>query len=228
MSTGATPPPPDGPLPAAAADLEQSVHGSPDAVAVLDGRMRVVFWNRAAEKLLGHAGADVRGKVVHDVLRMRDVFGNPLACFCGAWEAVRRGEPVRPTVVEVTTGTGERVRVVVELEAPVPAEPSRGLVCRFRPDRRRPPVDRRGAAHATPQHPGGPAQPKHRPHPETLSRAELAVLRLLCAGKRAEEVAQTLGNSPLTIRNHIQHILRKLGARNQAQAISVAIRAGLV
>ena len=34
--------------------------------------------------------------------------------------------------------------------------------------------------------------------------------------------------SPLTVKNHVQKILRKLGASNRAQAVSKAISLGLI
>lgn len=213
---------------APSAETEQIVLDSAEAAAALDAGLRVVAWNREAEKLLGHSRSSIRGKPVHDVLKTRDLFGNPVSCFCGAWQAMRQGESVRRFVVEVTTGRGDRLRVVVQLEAAPAGEPASALVCRFRPDQRRFQIDRRGTAPAHRGSNDGSSHSARELRSPSLSPAELSVLRLLCMGKRADEIASTLGNSVLTIRNHIRHILKKLGARNQAQAVSTAIRTGLV
>lgn len=52
----------------------------------------------------------------------------------------------------------------------------------------------------------------------TLSRLgirELAVIRLFGAGKSHKEIAKKLGLSPVTVRNYIQHVYRKLGIDNK-------------
>jgi DNA-binding CsgD family transcriptional regulator len=203
--------------------------GGPSGPTVsLDPSWRILSWNADAERLFGFPRSEVRGNFLHDVLQMRDSFGNPVACFCGALEAARRGEGVRPFLVEVTTRIGEPLRVVVVASpAPHPGRPS-GVVCRFRPDSRRRQVDRRGLEPGTDPLGAGLSREASRSRAPRLSPAELRVLRLLAEGKRADEVARTLCNSVLTVRNHIQKVLRKLDAHTQAQAISVAMRIGLV
>jgi DNA-binding NarL/FixJ family response regulator len=61
-----------------------------------------------------------------------------------------------------------------------------------------------------------------------LTRREREVLSLLGAGRPRPEIARELGISRSTVGKHIEHILAKLGVHNQAQAVAVAIRRGLV
>jgi DNA-binding NarL/FixJ family response regulator len=58
----------------------------------------------------------------------------------------------------------------------------------------------------------------------TLTSREREVLRLLVNGLRQEDIAQRLFISRKTVGTHVGNILRKLGVRSQAQAVSVAYR----
>jgi two-component system response regulator DesR len=61
-----------------------------------------------------------------------------------------------------------------------------------------------------------------------LSRRELEVLRLVAAGLRTAEVADTLGVSVYTARNQLSSVMRKLDARTRLEAALVASESGLV
>lgn len=53
-----------------------------------------------------------------------------------------------------------------------------------------------------------------------LSDREVEVLRWVRDGKTNHEIGQILDISPLTVKNHVQKILRKLNATNRAQAVA--------
>lgn len=57
-----------------------------------------------------------------------------------------------------------------------------------------------------------------------LSEREIEVLRLLAAGKRAEEIAVDLDVSQKTIENHLSNITSKLGARDRFELYRLAAR----
>jgi len=61
-----------------------------------------------------------------------------------------------------------------------------------------------------------------------LSEREVQVLEWIRAGKTNQEIAQILDISPLTIKNHVQSILRKLKVANRAQAVAKGIAARLI
>jgi len=58
----------------------------------------------------------------------------------------------------------------------------------------------------------------------SLTCREREVLTLLVEGRRVPEIAATLFITPKTAATHIEHILVKLGAHSQAQAVAFAIR----
>jgi DNA-binding NarL/FixJ family response regulator len=61
-----------------------------------------------------------------------------------------------------------------------------------------------------------------------LSPREIQVLRLVAQGKENTEIARELFISPQTVKNHISHILVKLGVDNRIQAAVHAVRAKLL
>ena len=60
--------------------------------------------------------------------------------------------------------------------------------------------------------------------PSTLTAREREVLGLLVAGRRSADIAERLCITKKTASTHIEHILRKLGAHTQGQAIAIALR----
>jgi DNA-binding NarL/FixJ family response regulator len=63
---------------------------------------------------------------------------------------------------------------------------------------------------------------------EPLSARELAVLTLLVEGLSNKLIAHQLGISEHTVKTHVTAILAKLGAASRTEAVSQAIRRGLV
>jgi DNA-binding NarL/FixJ family response regulator len=61
-----------------------------------------------------------------------------------------------------------------------------------------------------------------------LTARELAVLRLLAAGKSNREIADALGISDGTVKIHVTHLFTKLGVTSRTEAIATAARRGLV
>lgn len=74
--------------------------------------------------------------------------------------------------------------------------------------------------------PGAPAGqgPAH----SALSARERDILAGLCEGLSNQQVGERLGLSPLTVKNHVQSILRKLGVANRTQAVASAMSLGLL
>ena len=55
-----------------------------------------------------------------------------------------------------------------------------------------------------------------------LTRRELDVLRLLACGSSVPVMARTLGIEAASVRNHIEHILGKLGVHSRLEAVVYA------
>jgi DNA-binding NarL/FixJ family response regulator len=72
-----------------------------------------------------------------------------------------------------------------------------------------------------------PDEPRPTPVPP-LSRREMQVLQLMAVGLSTRDIADHLGVSPITARNHITHVISKLGAGNRLQAVLYASRRRLI
>ena len=67
-----------------------------------------------------------------------------------------------------------------------------------------------------------------RSHSSTLTAREIEVLRLLADGMTTEQIAGELFVSSNTVRNHINNVIRKLNVHSRLEAVSYAIRTGLI
>jgi DNA-binding NarL/FixJ family response regulator len=88
--------------------------------------------------------------------------------------------------------------------------------------------DSRGTSSGRRSDPGDQAKSGLQPAIETLTPAELRVVRYLPTHLRAKEIATALGVSPHTTKSQIFSIYRKLGASNRREAVATAIDRGLL
>ena len=65
-------------------------------------------------------------------------------------------------------------------------------------------------------------------HEVSLTKRESEVLKQLALGLTNKEIAQSLGISYETVKEHVQHILRKIGVSDRTQAAVWAVRKNLV
>lgn len=63
---------------------------------------------------------------------------------------------------------------------------------------------------------------------EVLSDREIEVLKHVAGGNRNREIAERLFISEETVKVHIKHIMEKLGASDRTQAVSIAVRRGIM
>jgi DNA-binding NarL/FixJ family response regulator len=61
-----------------------------------------------------------------------------------------------------------------------------------------------------------------------LSARESQVISYVRDGMTNQQIAEKLELSPLTIKNHVQNILRKLECANRAEAVAKAVKAHLI
>lgn len=65
-------------------------------------------------------------------------------------------------------------------------------------------------------------------HRARLTRREQQILGLIVEGKENPEIALLLSIDLGTVKNHVHHILGKLGANHRTQAVAIALSQGLV
>jgi DNA-binding NarL/FixJ family response regulator len=64
------------------------------------------------------------------------------------------------------------------------------------------------------------------PTAEPLSLREIEVLKPFCNGKSLKEIAASLTISPLTVRNHLVRIKKKLGLKKKVDLVKYAVQKG--
>jgi PAS domain S-box-containing protein len=165
---------------------------------VLDRHGRVRWMNQAALELVG----DLRGQPATSIVAPEDR-GRALDAF----ERKLRGEERTDYDLHVIGPDGQRRRVGI---SSVPLGSSEHAVGVF--------------GLAVPEKFDRPPDGEH-PH---LTPRQNEVLRLLCAGASTEHMADVLHISRETVRNHVRHVLRALGAHSRLEAVAIAHRDGLL
>ncbi len=63
---------------------------------------------------------------------------------------------------------------------------------------------------------------------DDLSQREIDVLRLIAGGNGNREIAAQLSITEETVKNHVTHILSKLGANDRTHAVTIGIKRGFI
>ena len=207
-------------------DLDTLLTNTADEVCAIGDDGRIVFWNRAAERLLGYSAREVVGKPCCDVFVGRDPAGNRL-CYqgCHVQALVKRGEAVEHFAMATRTKAGRPVWFDISILAvPGTRRDATTTVHLFRDVTTAHEVEalvrERLAQTRPPPEDGEP--------PSDLTRRELEILRLITSGANTRAMADSIHVCPATVRNHVQHILGKLGVHSRLEAAAYATRRGLV
>lgn len=204
----------------------------------------VILWNRAAERLLGFRAQDVIGRPCHNVLRGETLGGCSLCSpTCSIGRSVAHGRGVHNFDMQTHTKRGRLIWLNIS-SLPVPSKKKGRFLAihLFRDITKHIRVKQlTEELHRALCVPESRVIPVGKPVPSTslpkasspeanailpLTEREHEVLRLLGAGEDTNVIADRLCISPATVRNHIQHILEKLGAHSRLQALAIATRSG--
>lgn len=187
----------------------------------VDPGNRISTWPEAARELFGHDARTALGRSWVELLGARDIAGNRLCeRGCALHAMGRAGETIGVFEIHVTLDGGITMRLLGRAE-PRGNGGYLGLRVILWRERRRGSLERRRGDEA-------PLATLDIVSASPLSARETEVLRLLSRGQGVDEIAGRLGISAATVRNHAQRLLPKLGASNRAEAVSIAIRRGLL
>jgi DNA-binding CsgD family transcriptional regulator len=131
-----------------------------------------------------------------------------------------KGDPVPSFDARVQHKAGRRIRINVSTLV-IPNGPTEGPVTALLFRRPAPAWDRPGIS----PEPGPEAASS--PVSRLLTPRESEIVRLLATGATSRAVAQRLNVSTATVRNHVQHILAKLGAHSRLEVVAHVLRHGL-
>lgn len=205
-------------------DLLRTLGRTSDAMIAVGADMTIVGWNVAASDLFGLDADEALGEPCHTVLCWRDRCGDAVCDDCVAdppgdsdellptREVIGRSANGKTLWLSATTIVPPReIRSQVRLvhlvrEVALPPELERLVVERLQ-----------GWSLAT----QGDSDVLAR-----LTPRENEVLHLLTEGLDGSAIANTLFLSQATVRNHIQHILKKLEVHSRTEAVGLALRNG--
>jgi DNA-binding CsgD family transcriptional regulator len=198
--------------------LNGTLARSSAAVFAVNGMGRITLWNHAAERLFEHPAREAIGQPSCDVVR--PYAGLPTLCYRGCHAGlVSLESPMQSVNLRTRTRAGRPICVTVS-----------ALVIAG-PKDRGPTVMHllREGARADAQAPSGDAGlPAAPPATAALTRRETDVLRLMDSGLDTRAIADTLGVSGATVRNHAQTILGKLGVHSRLAAVAAAHRRAIL
>ena len=207
-----------------------------DGVYAIDRAQRIVFWNAAAERLLGYGATEVIGRFCYEIF---DGEPRPGCLECGPHCLVMRRAECHESVPTYNLLSRTKAGDTVLLNVSVIVSPDKTspfvTIHLFRDAthqlRYETYVEHILCAAARLPHPQslltrstGAAPLLNAP----LSGREKEVLYLLVQGKAARDIAETLCISYATVRNHLQTILRKLDVHSQREAVRLALEHHLV
>ena len=215
-------------------ELQDFLEETADAAFSVNQQGEICSWNAAAEKLFGYSASEAIGKSCYELLQCTGSLGIKL-CTPEFYARQATAEHCRiPNFdLEVTVRSGRRIwvdlstllfedgrthpRLMVHLSRNVTErkqhedllhkmlQVSKQIIAVS---------DGNGRAHLAPV--------------SSLSEQEQSVLRLFSNGKNSAEIAQTLGISLQTLRNHLHHVNDKLGTHNRLQAVMHAMHRKLL
>ena len=197
----------------------------------------ILFWNPEAERILGHRASDVIGRRCYDVVAGRGARGIAPECLggCPSIRYMRAGLLPSPLRLHMLCSSGERRWVsVTPMAVTGILGNSHAIVHMFEeapgsPDSEQtedsPQDTVADAGNVTPPNIVAGARSEEAP---SLSLREQEVLHLVAQGWETSRIAEELGISRHTVRNHVRNLRHKLNASTKLTAVVTAIRLGIL
>ncbi len=190
-----------------------------EPVWVCDEQQRVVLVNRGLERLLGLPAERCESRPCHELIGGLDAAGN--ACCrrdCPLFARAMRGEELEPLTLQIRRpGDRNRWIRVLPFVARRPDGTRRLIHCAQEADAE---LRARNFIEALAARCRPLAAVEHGHAAEALTCREREVLDLLAGGLDSKAAARRLHVSYVTVRNHVQNLLPKLGAHSILEAVA--------
>ncbi len=196
----------------------------------LDGT--IVFWNRRAEQILGHAAADILDRRSDDVLES----SAPVATIYGANSAAGKGthrtdDISSPITVSLRCASGAYKSITLTVIVFVDNSSAETVFLNVFDDSVNQAVRCERTAAGSDSLSTAPS-PSSGPRVDSnigqLSARETEILKLVASGHSSDEIATNLRISIHTVRNHVRSLRNKLNSRTKLDAVMTAVRNGLL
>jgi PAS domain S-box-containing protein len=219
-------------------NLFKHLDNAADGAFVVDEEQRIVYWNEAAEEILGYTPEEVLGLSCYEILGGCDDHGQAICCpqcYISVTAALT-GKAVTSYDVATRTSSGQIRWISVSiLVVPANDEDSAPLVVHLFRDatkkkQREKFILQMLVEAETIQAATVTSRPlsSARELAEELTEREREVLALLAQGLNTHDIAKSLSISSATVRNHVQNILNKLQVHSRLEAVAYAFEHGLI
>lgn len=215
--------------------LFEALRDAADGAFVIDEDLRIVYWNKAAETILGFGSNDVTGQFCYQLLHGYD---NERHLICKARCRVAgltlNSKPVPNYDIHMATKHGgiRWLNMSVFSYRMVNTNGKKLIVHLFH-DLDREKVDEKLMTHLIElinryQDPSNKNIIGMESLQEALTPREREILTLLAQGHGTRDIANLLSLSLHTVRNHIQHTLQKLQVHTRLEAVAIALKHNLI
>lgn len=215
--------------------LFEALGDAADGAFVIDDDLRILFWNKTAEAILGFNSDDVAGLYCYQLLHGYDE-GKRLICRarCQVANLASKSKPVPNYDIHVTTKHGSNCWLNMSVFTyQMEDSKSKKVIVHLFHDLNDNEVDDKVLGQLVKvinryhdiRHNNGARLESHQ---YTLTFREREILTLLVDGLGTRDIAELLSISRSTVRNHIQHILQKLQVHTRLEAVAIAIKHNLV
>ncbi|HEY9449960.1 MAG TPA: LuxR C-terminal-related transcriptional regulator [Gemmatimonadaceae bacterium] len=209
--------------------LRRMLERTPDPAFALTTFGELWAWNAAAEALTGFPAADVLNRPFATLTDARDPLGKPIDDeYCA--RVIRDGGSASFDI-ELRAADGRLIWLNVSVLVFEPLRASPALVVHLAHDitasrKRRLLYERLvGSAREIVQL----ADEEHHLVPVSpLTEQERRILQLFANGHTPSQVARDLDIAAQTLRNHLYNVNKKLGTRDRLEAVTHAVRRGLI
>ena len=173
----------------------------------------VALWNPAAENILGYSASAAIGQHCWKLLSGQDVYGNPYCSeHCMLREMAFEHGSVNTYQASFKTNSHRRKLLSIKCLLVSLRTEIELLLHICHPQKRSTQSGNSDTLSRTGQ------------KADTLTRREIEVLKFLTAGKSTPQIAARMCISTTTVRNHVQHILKKLNVHSRLEAVMFAKR----
>lgn len=215
--------------------LFEALRDAADGAFVINEDLEVVFWNQAAESILGFDRNDVAGRYCYQILKGYDE-GQYLICRakCQVAKLAMDSKPVPNYDIHVRTKEGDRRWLNMSvLSYQMRDVTGKKVIVHLFHDLDQKKIDEKLMTHLIEvinryQDLPLTGRTDVESFSQPLTAREREILALLAHGYGTHDIANLLSISLNTVRNHIQHILQKFQVHTRLEAVAIAIKRGLV
>jgi len=216
-------------------EIRKLVEGTADAAFALAPDGQIAAWNGAATDLFGLNEREALGKSCNEVLHGVDECGRVCSENCTVRQRAMGRQPLKSYDIQVQTG-GKRqwcnVSIIIIDEA-TSTDPYTLHIVRPSDMQKRFELLVRDFVVTETSLPSVNVSEilsnKKTPTAATdLTKREFEILQCLAKGETTRKIAEKLFISRATTNNHVQHIIKKLGAHSRLEAVRRAEQAGLI